>query len=45
MTPQPQSEVDSDWEDHWPAPLAPGGEQLLLNARRQFWKSGQIPNE
>ena len=45
MLPEGGYEVDSYWEYHWPAPLAPGGEQLLLNAVRQIRDSGQIPNE
>ena len=45
MLPEGGYEVDSYWEYHWPAPLAPGGEQLLLNAVRQIRDSGQIPND
>ncbi len=36
MLPEGGYEVDSYWEYHWPSPLAPDGERVLLDAVRQL---------
>jgi hypothetical protein len=36
MLPEGGYEVDSYWEYHWPSPLAPDGEHVLLDALRQL---------
>ena len=45
MVPQGGYEVDSYWEYHWPAPLAPHGEDALLHVLHAWRDSGCIPNE
>jgi len=45
MLPEGGYEVDSYWEYHWPAPLAPGGEKVLEDALRQLRDCGGILNE
>ncbi|MCC7192408.1 MAG: hypothetical protein IT444_06445 [Phycisphaeraceae bacterium] len=37
-------EFDSFYEYHWPAPLAPGGGELLEETLRRLQGSGKIPN-
>lgn len=43
--PQHGYEVDSYWEYHWPAPLAPGIDARLDRHLRQLQADGRIPNE
>jgi len=38
-------EVTSYWEYHYPAPIAPGGEEVLQGALRRMQQSGWIPND
>lgn len=42
MLPQGGYEVDSYWEYHYPSPLAPGGEQVLLEAIRELHRKHDL---
>ncbi len=44
MPPEHGYEVDSYWEYHWPAPLAPVTDDVLRTALTELRDSGRIPN-
>jgi hypothetical protein len=44
MLPEHGYEVDSFWEYHVPAPLAPGCEQPMVAALRDLQQQGRLPN-